>query len=165
MAKNGEIIIRFEEGKPQNGPTPATKTTVEEKSTADDSTLETAVMVYCLKKSANAIKNITIEEVKYHLNMRFQLTDNYLAQQNMSIALNVVNKVVGTGMTIAAGFKVAGPAGAIVAAGIAVANTAIDIAHNYEQERLRLNKMNAELSWNRQRAGYSLTAGSVGENR
>jgi hypothetical protein len=37
--------------------------------------------------------------------------------------------------------------------------------HNYQQELIKINQMDAQLSFNRQRAGYSLTAGSIGENR
>ena len=161
MANNGEIVIRIEEGSVQ--PRPVDPDNQEKKDSA--SMTETAALTFCLKRAAEAVKSITIDEVKYQLNKHFELTDDYISQQNMNIALNVVNKVKNTAMSMIGGYAVAGPAGAAVMGMISIVNTSIQISRNYEQERIRLNKMDAELKFNRERAGYSLTAGSIGENR
>ena len=166
MANNGEIVIRIEEGSVEPKPLEPE----EQKKKDSAGLLETAALVYCLKRAAESAKAITIEEVKYQINRHFRLTDDYISQQNLNIALGVVSKTKNAALGALGTFKAlggggAGILGAITAAGIAVVQTGVQIVHNYEEEKLRLNKMNAELSFNRQRAGYSLTAGSVGENR
>ena len=103
------------------------------------------------------------------------MNDNYLGQQNVDVALNVINKVWETGLSIYSGAKLGmslsggsaygAIAGAIIAAGVSTLQTVQQISHNYEQEQIKINQMNASLKFNRQRAGYSLTAGSIGENR
>lgn len=169
MASNGEIIIRFEEGA---GSKPKVDPTGEDKK-SENTVLNTALLIWAAKKAATLIKNVTINEAKYQLNMHYKMTDNYIGQQNMDIALSVAEKSVSAVTSIVggalAGAKLGGAPGAVIGAVIGVGGfgitTALQISHNYEQERIRLRQMDAQLQFNRQRAGYSLTAGSVGENR
>lgn len=174
MANNGVITIRFEEGSKTPGPQPIdpSKPTEEAEGINNNSELNTAVMALLLKKAVNQVKSISINEAIYQLHKYFQLTDDYLGRQNMDIALNIINKVWDVGVSIYAGAKIgskAGWAGAVfgaaLAAGVSGVQIAQQISHNYEQERIRINQMDMQLSFNRQRAGYSLTAGSIGENR
>lgn len=175
MANNGVITIKLiEDDTKSPGPKkidPSKPTKEAEKATAIDA-VNTAVLSNMIKRTAKQFLNMTIGETKYQLNKYFNLTDNYLAKQDLNIALNIINKVWDTGASIYAGIKVgsaAGPAGsvvgAILAASVSLVSTVQQINHNYEQQQINLNKMDVQLQFNRQRAGYSLTAGSVGENR
>jgi len=172
MANNGEIVIRFEDG--TDSKVKKVDPTGEKKKQEGGSDIfDTALTLWAMKRAANLIKDIGVGEVKYQLSKYYKLNDNYIAQQNMDIALNIASKVISTGIGIfagaKAGLKVGGPAGAVIGASVAVVGatvkTGMDIIHNFEQENIRLRQMNAQLQFNRQRAGYSLTAGSVGENR
>ena len=174
MANTGVITIRLEESGKTPGPKkidPSKPTQEAEKATALDA-LDTAVLSIMIRKTAKQFLNISVGEVKYQINRYFNLTDNYIAKQNMDIALNVINKVWDIGASIYTGAKVgsaAGPVGAIIgavlSAGVSFVSTGLQINHNYEQQQINLNKMDVQLQFNRQRAGYSLTAGSIGENR
>lgn len=171
MANNGVITIKFVDGnKKVPGPEPINDKM--DKTEGSTSELETAVMAALIKRAADQIKGMVINEAKYQINMHYNLTDDYLGQQRLNIALNVVEKVASIGLSIYTGAKLgakAGPwgavAGGLIAGTLSIASLGQQINHNYEQERIRLNQMDANLSFNRQRAGYSLTAGSIGENR
>lgn len=175
MAEGKEIVIRIinEGGSIDGNDTEQKKVDVTgEKDKKSSDAVETAFMTSVIKKAYNQAKGIVIGEAKYQISKYFQLTDNYLGEQDLNVALNVIGKVWEVGLSIYAGIKIGkkyGPAGAIAATAIAVGatvvNTAMQVAHNYEQERIQLNQMNAQLEFNRQRAGYALTAGSIGENR
>lgn len=164
MARKGEIVIRFVEGENKTpGPQPVNKQ--EETREKDDSLLKEAVLISLVQRTARQIKGLVVSEANYQINKHFTLTDNYLGQQNLNIALNVINKVWNTGLSIYTGYKVAGVPGAVAAAGVSVLSIAQQIYHNYEQEKINISKMNAQLKFNRQRSDYSLTAGARGENR
>lgn len=167
MAEGKEIVIKIvgEEATENKkiDPTGEKVKKTSEKST--DDIFDTATMSYVKAKIANTLKGVVISEAKYQLNKYYTLTDDYLGQQNMNIALNVGSKLLGTAIAVKAGASVAGIPGAIAALFASGITTGFQIAHNYEQERIKVAKMNAELQFNRQRAGYSLTAGSIGENR
>lgn len=174
MNKNGVITIRFEEGGKTPGPQPIdpSKPTPDAEKVTDNSVMETAVMSILLTSAAKQIKSITVDEVMYQLHKYYELSDNYLGRQNMDISLDIINKAWNIGTSMVFGAKLgskAGWAGAIVGAAIAGGISAIQlsqqVSHNYEQQNIRLTQMDAQLSFNRQRAGYSLTAGSIGENR
>lgn len=167
MANNGEIIIKIvsETGAATNQPTEKLEEKVTTEKSKTDDKLENAIYTSLLQHTAKQVVGITIGEAKYQHNRYFRMSDNYLAEQSLDIGLNIVNRVISTGVGIAAGFTIAGVPGAIVAAGIEAVNIGLDIYHNKDQENIRLRQMDAALSFNRQRAGYSLTAGSQGENR
>lgn len=168
MANNGEIIIKIvsEVGQTtQNQPDEKPEAKVDAEKSKTDNRLETAIYTSLLQKTAREVKGITIGEAKYQINRYFRMSDNYLAEQSLDISLNIVNRAISAGASIAAGFAVGGVPGAIIEAGIQAVKIGLDIYHNKDQENIRLNQMDAVLSFNRQRAGYSLTAGSQGENR
>lgn len=172
MAEGKEIVIRIIN---ENGAsTSASQTDVigNQSKKSSEEYLNTAVMSSLLSRAASQAKNLIVNEAKYEIDLHYNLTDNYLGQQNMNIALSIFNKVVGFGESVVVGAKV-GSVGGVVGAAIgalfgAVFSTAkisTEILHNYQQERIKINQMNTNLEFNRQRAGYSLTAGSIGENR
>ena len=161
MADNREVVIRIvDETKEQN------KTGVNGASEGNTKDIfGTATISYLTNKGVSYLENVLVGEVKYQINRYFSLTDNYLGQQDLRIALSVLNKIGGiVSSTIMAG-SVAGPAGAIITLIGSLTTTAQSIYHNYDQQIIQLAKMNAQLEFNRERSGYSLTAGSRGENK
>ena len=164
MANNGEIIIRIitseEDGDGKVDPTG--KKEVQKKQKSD---LETAAITKAIEHAAKQVFRISVGEVQRQLQLNFSLTDNYIANQNLSIGMGMINKGISTGFSIFAGFKLAGPAGAAIGAGVEMIKLGLDIYHNYQEEEINLRKMENQLSFQRERAGYSLTAGTRGENR
>ena len=176
MAEGKEIVIRIinqNSGNNGNGSSNTTDVTGQNQEKASDDYFETSAMVSLISRGVSQLKNIVVGEAKYEINRYFQLNDDYFGQQNMNIALNVMNKVVDVGSSIYTGaqlgYSVGGVAGAvvgaIVGAGVSAVSTLMEVDRNYNRQTITLNKMDAQLQFNRQRAGYSLTAGSIGENR
>lgn len=167
MANNGVIKIIFEEGSNKTpGPKPINdKMSPESDKNKDADILKTAALSAMLYRAGRQLKDVTIDEVKRQIDLNFALTDNYMARQNMNIALGIIDKAGGAVVSIGTGFAIAGPVGAVIGAGLEVVKTGLNIFHNYQQETINLHKMNVQLEFNRQRAGYSLTVGARGENR
>lgn len=164
MAEGKNIVIRIiNEGGSGSQKNKVDVTGQDQKKSTD--VLETAVLSSVLHRSFEQLKGAVVSETKYQLNLNYSLTDNYMSKQNMNIALGILSRGYSAGVSIASGFAVGGWVGAGIAAGMEVLKLGVDIYHNYQEEAINLRKMNAQLRFNRQRAGYSLTAGSRGENR
>ena len=168
MANNGEIIIKFE-GEIDS----VKKVDPTEEKKKKDSLLETTLSVIVMKKALNMVKKISVDEVKYQLNRYYMFTDNYLGQQDTQFALQSIGEVTSFGLSmgvaIKAGLKYGGASGAVALASLVAVGEGLSkfIENNRKinEEKLNLRKMDTELEFNRQRAGFSLTAGSIGENR
>ena len=110
--------------------------------------------------------------VVYEVNKNFALDDNYIAQRQMSIASQAINWGVSSASTIvsstASGALVGGPVGAIVGAALGttkvVASTVRQNVIAQEQQDIMLRKMQAQLDFTRNRAGWSTQAASIGED-
>lgn len=113
----------------------------------------------------NYVKADIRQIVGYEINKWFTLTDDYIGQRNVTAAMNVINKAKSIGVTLAAGFMAAGPIGLIVAAVGSAIDLGVGVSQNYDRQNIRIKQMNAQLEYQRQRAGYSLTSGRVGENK
>ena len=179
MDKNGVITIKFVEGKETTpGPQPITpqisgEEPVEKSVQASEtSALQTAVYTTMIQSAAKQLKGMMVNEAKFQINRYFNLTDNYMAKQEMDIALGVINRTYSIGSAIVGGAiagSAGGPAGIVLGAAIATGmsglSLGLDIYHNYSEQDIRIRKMDNSLDFNRQRAGYSLTAGARGENK
>lgn len=129
------------------------------------SDLETAAITTIVQRAWNSLKETGASQIKFQVNRYFNITDNYLGQQSLNICLNIAGKVKSAGESIVGGALVAGPAGAVIMAAVEAGKLGLEIYQNYSEQNLQLRKMDAQLDYNRQRAGYSLTAGTQGENR
>lgn len=101
----------------------------------------------------------------YELNKWFMLNDDYIGQRTVAAAMNVISKAKNIGVVTLAGFKLGGPVGAAIGLAGSLLTLGIDIAQNYERQDIQLRQMDAQLDYQRQRAGFSLTSGRVGENK
>lgn len=112
-----------------------------------------------------SLKKTLLTEAKYQVNKYFSTRDDYIGQRNYNAAMSMANMVVGLGSSVLAGFMVGGPVGAIVAGATSVLSTAVSVYNTLDAQNLKVDQMNAQLSYTRQRSGYSLTSGSTGENK
>lgn len=117
--------------------------------------------IYLINQSESLIK----QTATYALNEYMSLTDNYVAQNNSSIAMSVMSRsttiltsMIGAGATL-------GPVGLAVSAVIQGVTLGVDILKNYHNQTTSVRVSENNLNYQRVRAGYSLTAGSVGENK
>lgn len=111
------------------------------------------------------LKGEISEMAMYGINRHLTLTDNYVAERYLTNSLNVITRTISFGGAVLAGFKVGGVAGAVIGAVISGVSTTFDIVKNFDQQNIHIRQMDKQLEYQRQRAGYSLTSGSIGENR
>lgn len=109
-------------------------------------------------------KNITTE-AKYQINKYFTTRDDYVGQRNVNVAMSMANMAIGFGSSIVTGFMVGGPVGAVIGGIASAVSTAVGVYNTLDAQNLKVDQMNAQLAFTRQRSGYSLTSGSVGDNK
>lgn len=117
------------------------------------------------QSSLDNAKNLLTEGALYGINKHLELTDDYVSQRYLNAGMNVIGRAVSMGSSIVAGANVGGVVGAIIGAVFAVGDLAFDIFKNYDKQNILIKQLDAQLQYQRQRAGYSLTSGSIGENR
>lgn len=142
------------------------------KNTDEDSKSLTVAYVYAAKKIATTTKQLLIDEALYESNKFFDLTDNVQNQRNLNIAKTNIQRatsIIGSTVSGAMVGGNAGPVGAIIGAVVGfvagVAQKGVDIYQGYDQQNIDIRQREQQLSYTRQRVGYSLTVGSNGENR
>ena len=126
---------------------------------------------YALKMGEQAL-NEAITWGEYYWNKELVLADDYIGQRNKNIAIQLINKGVSTaGGLISGGLTgaaIGGPVGAVVgvafAAVTSIVSTVSDIFRKQDEQNIKLRQMDAQLSYTRQRAGWSLEAASIGED-
>ena len=98
--------------------------------------------------------------------------DDYIGQRNFEIAKACIGIAVNVGTSMVSGAMVgasAGPVGAAIGAVAGATFSGVNLALQYnramERQQLTVNQLNAQLQYTRQRSGYSLTSGSVGEDK
>lgn len=112
----------------------------------------------------NQSKSIIKEESKYWLDRKFNLEDDYVSQRNVNIASNIINRAIGDIGSVASATMIAGPVGFVISSVAVGVSLITDIVKNYQQQSDNIRIMNNQLNFSRVRSGYSLTAGSIGEN-
>lgn len=128
----------------------------------------TTVAVQLAEKALQEVVNLALGEIDYRIQRSFYLKDNYIGQRNYQIAKAQVNSLVSWGVTVGTMIYTMGPIGlataAIYTSAKAIHNM-LNYAHTIEEQDITRLQLDANLQFNRTRAGYSLTAGSIGENR
>lgn len=169
MAEIREVVIKIQGESSEKNRTPQDSNPNEKTQETDGLGKATSVI---LNQAFNQLKNEFISEVNYEINKHFNLTDDYIGQRNVNVAKNVISRVASIGTSIYAGAKLGlggGPVGiaigAVTALVISTAQLGVDIYQNYDQANINLRQQNAQLEFTRQRAGYSLTSGSIGDNK
>lgn len=113
---------------------------------------------------AKKIGSVVLSEVLYEINKYFDLTDNVEGKRDLHIAMGMINRVKNFAGQVVAGSYFGVP-GAVIGFASASINEAISIYQGYDQQNIQIRQMNTQLEYTRERAGYSLTSGSIGENK
>ena len=122
-----------------------------------------------LNEAASQLKSA----VDYEFSKYYTTHDDYIGQRNYEIAKAQINLAVSVGTSLYSGMSmgasIGGPVGAAVGLAASAVSSGVNLALQYsramEQQQLKIDQMNAQLSYTRQRSGYSLTSGSIGENK
>lgn len=166
----GEVLIHIvnESEGGDNGTTIDTDTGEEKDQAPDKFNLAKSVLV---NQFYNYAKQIIVSEASYEINKHFDLTDDYESKRDFNIAVGVFNKVknvatsTATGAIAGAKFGAVGVAvGALIGFGGSTVGEIINVYQAFDKQNITMQQRNKQLEYTRQRAGYSLTSGSIGEN-
>ena len=176
----GEVRIKITQTSTQgdnktaiNSKTAEVKNTTDEAKVSDNKTIVASALV------ANIARNVASQaknEALYDLNKYFSLTDDFEGKRDLNIAMSIASQAISLGASIWAGAKLgaglgslSGPIGtaigAVTGAALSIGGTAISAYQRYNQQDIEIAQINKQLAYTRQRVGYSLISGSVGENK
>lgn len=172
----GDITIRIKKGSVGDN-----KTTIDSETGTNDTlmaqTKETqnknALFAVFAMQAFNYAKEMTINSAEYFIERSFQLTDDYEGQRDFNIAKGFLKRGIAIGGAIVSGavtgFKAGGPIGAVIGASVSgvgsIGMDVINTAQGIDKQNIAIAQLNEQLSYTRQRAGYSLTSGSIGDNK
>lgn len=166
------ITILNQGTSPQPSPTPSSPEEKNEKTKESTKSNAQHLASWLVHQALNEAKTQILTAVDYEFTRYYSTHDDYIGQRNYEVAKTFVGMAVSVGTSIYAGAKVgasAGPIGAVVGAAAGATFSGVSMALQYsramESQQLRVDQMNAQLSYTRQRSGYSLTSGSIGEDR
>lgn len=110
------------------------------------------------------VKEQIAETALYGINRHLALTDDYIGERQLNAGLNVINRTISSASIVAFGASL-GPVGIALGVAVAAGSLIFDVVKNYDQQNILIKQMDKQLEFQRQRVGYSLTSGSIGENR
>lgn len=114
-------------------------------------------------KLLGTMKGVATSCVNYSLNNIGNFTGDYITQTNVDNALNNLNNIANIGLTALAGFKIAGPIGAVIGGSLALINSGVNSALNIRSMQIANNKINYEIQQLKVRSGLNtLLDGSRG---
>ena len=114
-------------------------------------------------KLIGTVKGVANGCVNYSLNNIGNFTGDYITQMNVDNALNNLNNIANIGLTALAGFKIAGPIGAVISGSLALISSGVNSALNIRSMQIANNKMNYEIQQLKVRSGLNtLLDGSRG---
>lgn len=165
MAETRRIVITIRHGKgkrptpssPKPAPSPKAKRVVEDKGMG----IGTAVLANQVYENVKAMLKQTAE---YEIDKYFDTRNDYVAKRDLSEALTYINMASSIATATYVGFQTGGPVGAAIGAGLVLSHQALNASLALERQRIAIERNDAQLAFSRDRAGFSLTAGSRGEN-
>lgn len=165
MPETRRIVITIRHGKgkrptpssPKPTPSPKAKRVVEDKGTS----IGTAVLANQVYENVKAMLKQTAE---YEIGKYFDTKNDYVSKRDLSEALTYINMASSIATAAYVGFQTGGPVGAAIGAGLVLSHQALNASLALERQRMAVERADAQLSFSRDRAGFSLTAGSRGEN-
>lgn len=170
----GQIRVIFSEGSSKdsgNNKTAINTKTGENKSQekVKKETTKTDLINHALNNyvigQAKKVGQTLLSEALYEANKYFDLTDNVEGKRNLNIAMGMVHRGATVLTSTLIGAKIGGVPGAVVGFVASSISEAINIYQGYDPQNIQLRQLNTQLEYTRERAGYSLTSGSIGENK
>ena len=129
-----------------------------EESDKKDKDKENVLADFAKHKFRNMIESQAKQALNYSINNIGNFTGDYVNQTHMSEALSFVNSVLDIGAAAYAGLKYTGhAAGAIIAAGVAIAGKAITVGEQYYAGYVANVRQNRAIAQLRDRAGLDGT--------
>ena len=157
MAKNdGKIYITISDTRGGKGG-PGTNPNISpdgKKEKEDDKNL---LSDYAKHQFFNLIKSQATQAVNYTISNIGNFTGNYTAQVHVSEAMSMLNDFKNLGLSAYVGFKVAGPWGAVIAAGTQVVSKGVNIVQQIVAGYAENTRINKNISQLRTRAGLNST--------
>lgn len=117
---------------------------------------ETSLQKYAEHEVMHLIKQTATQMVDFSINQIGNLTGNYEAQRDVSIAKNLATKGYNIGMAAMAG-SVAGPVGAAIGAGVALVRETVTDLMSMHDAAVNNKKLNMEIAGLRRKAGLNST--------
>lgn len=114
---------------------------------------------------AKKVGQTLLSEALYEVNKYFDLTDNVEGKRNLNIAIGMAHRGTTVLSSTLIGAQIGGVPGAVVGFVASSISEAINVYQGYDQQNIQLRQLNTQLEYTRERAGYSLTSGSIGENK
>lgn len=114
--------------------------------------------------STKSIMDTMQQALIYGANYYLRAKNDYQGQQNINIAANILQKGMSTGLMVMGSWSL-GPVAGVMATIVAGAKIGFDIYKNYNEQNFMLEQQQTELDYSRVRAGFSLTGGSIGEDK
>lgn len=177
MADSRKVVIEIvgkseDSSKPGANMSEPVKTESGFSSFSNSSNVGVATAVFAVKESLQTVSSLVADMVVYEFNKSFALNDDYIGDRNKNFALKIMSQTsntITTTLSMAAqGAMIGGPVGAVVGAAVgfigSMASNAIQTSHAMDSQNIMLNKMDAQMSFTRQRAGWSVNAASIGED-
>ena len=164
-----KVVITSKDDKPKN-PNPEKKSEEEKEEGRDQ---WQRLGSWLAHQAFNTVKSQIEAEANYEISRYFTIYDDVAGERNLAMAKAYINHAVSMGYQVyygaVTGAGIAGPvggfAGAVLAGSVAGVGMALEARRALEQQDLRIAQAEAQLGYTRQRAGWSLTAGSIGENK
>ena len=124
-----------------------------------DKEKEGSLEKFASHKFFNFVESQAKQAINYSVSNIGNFTGNYIEQTHMSEALQGVNFLISLATSAYAGFKLSGgsPYGALIAAGITVASTAINTVQQHYAGLVDASRRNEEAAQLRTRAGLNST--------
>ena len=175
---NRSIVITLKSESEIGGSSPSQDLNVSNKtssseaqSKSNNNSMAKAAYAQMAISAANAVVNEMIAWGDYDVDKYMNLHDDYIGQRNMNVAQHYINGAVSAGSTIVSMALVgsaAGPMGAAVGAAIGTVIAAARIERSNiqgnDQQEIQIKQLDCQLQYTRRRAGWSLTAASIGED-
>ena len=168
-----EIVGKSEDSsKPGSNMSEPAKTESGFSSFSNSSNIGVATAVFAVKEALQTAASLVADVAVYEFNKSFALNDDYVGDRNKNFALKICSQVTNTVTTTLSmasqGAMIGGPVGAAIGAAVglmgSMASSAIQTAQAMDSQNIMLNKMDAQMSFTRQRAGWSVNAASIGED-
>lgn len=122
----------------------------------------TTVMVQLGERALKQAASAALSAADWAITRSFYLRDDYIGQRNYAEAKQTISAVASDIASIASWASL-GPVGIAVGTAMTIGNRIFSYYKSMDAQSLQIKQMDATLDFNRQRAGYSLSSGSVGE--
>ena len=131
-----------------------------------------AVAVWAVSNTVQMASSEVVNWTEYFTNKTLVLKDDYIGQRNKNIATTQVNRAISAVSTIgsmtASGAAMGGWIGAVIGAVVGTTSVVFGSVRSnlqgQQQQDILIKQMDAQLGFTRSRAGWSVTAASIGED-